>query len=207
VKRFGITAVLLCACLSANAGGGGEQQEKVLLLIRHGGSADIRFMIQEEVEVMQGLLREAGFEVRVATQSGEIISWMDTVLLRPDLRLADVRIEKFAGVVMPCIAKGMGHAELEEIALVRKAAERNLPIAAQRGAVIILGEAGLLEGKKYAFDLNESSRFSGATCIGPGIVRDGTVITSSHCPYAARYSTSEDGTRELIRLFIAALRE
>ena len=100
--------ILLCACLSANAGGGGEQQEKVLLFIRHGGSADVRFIVQENLNVMQGLLREARFEVLVATHSGETISWVDIELLKPDLRLADVRIDEFAGVVMPCMPKGRG---------------------------------------------------------------------------------------------------
>jgi putative intracellular protease/amidase len=218
LRNFGIAAVLLwaclCACLSTNAGAGREPQEKVLLFIRHGWSMDIRFMVREEVEVMKALLREAGFEPLVATSSGETISWVDTELLEPDLRLADVRIDKFAGVVLPCMAKGWVHAEPEEIALVKSAAEHNLPIAAQRGAIVILGEAGLLEGREYAFDPNElgiARRFfpgAGATCVGPGVVRDGTVITSSHCPYAARhYGPEKDGTRELVRLFIAALRE
>jgi putative intracellular protease/amidase len=136
---------------------------------------------------------------------------VDTELLEPDLRLADVRIDRFAAVVLPCMAKGWGHAEPEEIDLVKKAAKQNLPIAAQRGAIIILGEAGLFDGRKYAFDPNEltaARRFPGATCVGPGVVPDGSVITSSHCPYAARYYGPEkDGTRELVRLFIAALRE
>jgi putative intracellular protease/amidase len=46
----------------------------VLLFIRHSYSMDIRFMVQEEVEVMKALLREEGFEPFVATSSGETIS-------------------------------------------------------------------------------------------------------------------------------------
>ena len=162
-------------------------------------------MVQQEVGVMISMLEEAGFKVIVATDSGEPISWVKSELLKPDLKLADVQVNDYVGIIMPCMAKGTwGHADPEEIVLVKEAVPQGIPIAAQRGAIIILAEAGVLEGKKYAFT---DHRFKGAIYSGQGVIRDGNIITSSHCPYAARYYGADDGTPELTKLFIETIKD
>ena len=204
MKRFIILGLVLVLGISLHANG---NKERVLLFIRHGGSADIEYMVQQEVGVMMRMLEEAGFKVIVATDSGEPIKDLITKskLLKPDLKLADVRINDYVGIIMPCMAKGTwGHADPEEIVLVKEAVPQGIPIAAQRGAIIILAEAGVLEGKKYAFT---DHRFKGAIYSGQGVIRDGNIITSSHCPNAARYYGADDGTPELTKLFIEAIKD
>ena len=197
MKRFIILGLVLVLGISLHAKG---NKEKVLLFIRHGSSADIEYMVQQEVGVMMRMLEEAGFKVIVATDSGEPIKDLITKskLLKPDLKLADVRINDYVGIIMPCMAKGRySQPTPEEISLVKEALAQGKPIAAQRWASSILGEAGVLEDKKCALPFGEFE----------GVIQDGNIITSSYCPYAARYYGTDDGTPELTKLFIETLKD
>ena len=184
----------------------------MLLFIRHGRSEDFEFMFQQEVGVMTTILEEARFKVVISTDSGEPVEYYsfssrEYKLFKPDKKLADIEVGDYVGVIMPCMAKGSdGHADPEEISLVKDAVAHGKPIAAQRGAIIILGEAGALEGKKYAFK-NPYPRFKGALYSGTGVIRDGKIITSAICPNAARYYGDPDGTPELVELFVEAIKE
>jgi len=188
-----------------------EHKPKVLLFIRKGFSHDIELMLTQEVGVMTSMLEEAGFEVIVATASGESIE-APTTKLMPDLELADVKVNDYAGIIMPCMAKGdmfFGwHASPEEISLVKEAVAQGKPVAAQRGAIVILAEAGALVGKKYTYDrdLQSFDSFVGAIYSGDGVIRDGNIATSTNCPYMARYGY-DDGTSELTKIFIETIKD
>ena len=121
MKRYIIVGLVLVLGFSLYAEG---SKEKVLLFIRHGDSANINFMVREEVGVMTSMLEEAGFKVIVATDSGVPIKDLSgkSKLLKPDLKLADVRFNDYVGIIMPCMAKGMNvQADPEEISLVKEA--------------------------------------------------------------------------------------
>jgi hypothetical protein len=197
MKRFVFLSLVLILGFSSYANG---NTEKVLLFIRHGKSVDLEFMIDQEVDVMTSMLEEAGFKVIVATDSGVPIEYycyssQKLELLKPDLKLADVRVSDYVGIIMPCMAYGeFVKPHPEEISLVTEAVALGLPIAAQHGAVHILVKAGALEGKEYAFKFG-------------GVIQDGTIITSSHCPNAARFYEEADRTTELTERFIRTLKE
>ncbi len=188
-----------------------EQESKVLLFIRKGFCYDTEPMLNKEVYVMTGMLEEAGFEIIVATASGEIIEARTTKLI-PDLELANVKVNDYVGIIMPCMAKGDvfsgWHASPEEILLVKEAVAQGKPVAAQRGAIVILAEAGALVGKKYVYDrdLQFFDSFVGAIYSGDGVVRDGNIATSTNCPYMARYGY-DDGTSELTKIFIETIKD
>jgi len=188
-----------------------EHKPKVLLFIRKGFCYDIELMLTQEVGVMTSMLEEAGFEVIVATALGEPIKAQTTKLM-PDLELADVKVNDYVGIIMPCMAKGdmfLGwHASPEEILLVKEAVAQGKPVAAQRGAIVILAEAGALVGKKYTYDrdLQFFDSFVGAIYSGEGVIRDGNIITSTNCPYIARYGY-DDGTSELTKIFIETIKD
>jgi protease I len=205
MKRFIILGFVLVLGFSLYANG---NKEKVLLFIRHGDSEAIESMLQQEVDVMISMLKEAGFKVIVATGSGEPIKdgSGQTTLLKPDLKLADVRVNDYVGIIMPCMAKGKRPDDPEEISLVKEAVAQGKPVAAQHSAIFILAHAGVLEGKKYTFP-NNIFRGRGAIYSGKGVVRDGYIITSAICPNAARYYGEADGTSELTKLFIEAISE
>jgi len=165
-------------------------------------------MLKEEVGVMTSMLEEAGFEVIVATASGEPIKAQTTELI-PDLKLADVKVNDYVGIIMPCMAKGavpLWHASPQEISLVKEAVAQGKPIAAQQGAIIILAEAGVLVGKEYTYYFDPqggNNSFVGAIYSGVGVIQDGNIATSSNCPYLA----FGDGTSELTKLFIETIKD
>ena len=190
-----------------------EHKPKVLLFIRKGFCYDIELMLTQEVGVMTSMLEETGFEVIVATASGEPIEAKTTKLI-PDLELADIKVNDYVGIIMPCMAKGdmfLGwHASPEEILLVKEAVAQGKPVAAQRGAIVILAEAGALVGKKYTNYTEPSfliDSFVGAIYSGEGVIRDGNIITSSNCPYAAKHHGYDDGTSELTEIFIETIKD
>jgi len=188
-----------------------KQKPKVLLFIRKGICHNIELMLKEEVGVMTSMLEEAGFEVIVATASGEPIEAQTTKLM-PDLELADIKVNDYVGIIMPCMAKPDWQASPEEILLVKEAVAQGKPIAAQYGAIFILAEAGVLVGKKYTYFFDphwgvKYKSFVGAIYSGVGVIRDGNIITSANCPYAARYYGRDDGTSELTKLFIETIKD
>jgi len=190
-----------------------EHKPKVLLFIRKGISYDTEYMLKEEVGVMTSMLEEAGFEVIVATVSGEPIK-IQARKFMPDLELADVKVNDYVGIIMPSMAKGgvwLGwHASPEEILLVKEAVAQGKPIAAQKDAVVILAEAGVLVGKKYAAYTEPGfliESFAGAIYSGEGVIRDGNIITSSNCPYSVKLYGRDDGTSELTKIFIETIKD
>ena len=196
-----------------------ESRPKVLLIPREGYSLDIELMLNEEVRLMSRMLRRAGFVVKVATASGNpIVS--PTRDLKPDMRLADVKKEDYVGFMMPCMAVGGipgPPIAPEAIAIVKHAVAEGKPVAAQFGSVIILAQAGVLKGKKYAFlsaPLKPAPwrkitdpRFVDAIYSGRGVVQDGNIITSGTCPVVEQLSGFPHGTTELTQAFIDELKK
>ncbi len=183
---------------------------KVLLFIRGDGlkSYDLELMLTKEVGVMKEILEQSGFEVAVASVSGEsIVAGSNS--LKPDLKLDEVSIADYAGFILPCMADS-GSAAPEADAMVKKAAAAGKPVAAQYGAVWILAKAGVLKGKKYATfdedDVNEDPDFKDAVYSGQGVIQDGNIITSGICPFMAKTRVLQDGTPELIRMLIEAIK-
>ena len=187
-----------------------QDTPKVLLYIRGDGlkSYDLELMLTKEVGVMKEILEQSGFEVAVATVSGDLIS-ADSTNLKPDLKLDDVSIADYAGFILPCMADS-GSAAPEADAMVKKAAAAGKPVAAQYGAVWILAKAGVLKGKKYAtfdeVDVNEDPDFKDAVYSGQGVIQDGNIITSGICPFMAKMRELQDGTPELTQTLIEASR-
>ena len=187
---------------------------KILLLIRKGTPiCDVDFMLKQEVGVMISMLKEAGFKVIVASYSGEPIEGK-TQKLKPDLKIAAVNVNDYVGIIIPCFSRGSlsygWHASPEAISLVKEAVAQGKPAAAQKGSIIILAEAGVLVGKRYA-NLSDAQyrndSFKGAIYGGKGVIKDGNIITSSHCPIIVGYYGGEDGTPQLTKIFIETIKE
>jgi len=195
----------------------GQSSSKVLMVAREGYSADLDLMLKMEVGVMTLLLKNAGFEVDVASTSGQSILG-PTQKIEKVARLSEINLDKYVGVIMPCMAVGMfpgPPVSPEAVAVVKKALSDGKPVAAAANASIILAEAGLLQGKKYAYITDPlkttqawprtDPRFVGAVYSGPGVVQDGKIITSGVCPTLERNSGMQSGTVELTQKFIAAI--
>jgi putative intracellular protease/amidase len=200
-------AAILCS--SAPAFAIGNEAPKVLLFVRD-GSREPELMLTEEVGVMKRMLEASGFEVDVATESGEPMRAGSAELVS-NLRIRDAVASKYDGIALPCMAPGAEHAvSPEALAIVKAFVTEGKPILAARGSVAVLAQAGGLEGKKYAFasevDLKKQPAFAGGHYQGTGVVRDGNVSTSGVCPLSAKTSPVPDGTEEVTRNFIESLK-
>ena len=158
-------------------------------------------MLTKEVGVMMSMLEEAGFEVVVASGSAQPLV-AQTTTLQPDLKLADVDVSDYVGVIVPCLALGYSGSPATTVEMVRQAVSEGTPVAAQRSAVLTFARAGVLAGRQYASWEDHSPE---GDFVGLGVVQDGIIITSGVCPYAARAYGGRDGTPELTQKLIDAL--
>jgi len=223
MRKISILAIMvtLAVVISFSSQAFGQSGSKVLMIPREGYSQDLDYMIKAEVGVMLVLLKNAGFKVDIATPSGPTSGLAilgPTQKLEKTLRLADINVNSYVGVIMPCMAVGAfpgPPVSPETVAIVKKALADGKPVAAPFGSVIILAEAGLLKGKKYAFardplktDENwklTDPRFVDAIYSGPGVVQDGKIITSGVCPSIERLWGLPNKTVELTQTFIKAI--
>ncbi len=195
----------------------GQSGRKILMIPREGYSSDLDLMIKMEVGVMNILLKRAGFEVDIASTSGQPILG-PTQKIEKVMRLSEINLDNYVGIIMPCMAVGGfpgAPVSPQTVAVIKKALSDGKPVAASNGAVIILAEAGLLKGKKYAFPRDPlktderfkltDPRFIDAIYSGPGVVEDGKIITSGNCPNIEKAYGMQNGTVGLTQKFIAAI--
>jgi len=208
-----IKETLMSAAEDASGAGSaaGDDAKKVFMYVPD-GSRDLELMLAQEVGVMLQVLEEAGYPVDIATADDQAMS-SDSMTLAPTKKLADVDIDEYAGVILPCMAPPLFETRIpaEVAELLEEAVARKMPIAASRGSVVALARAGGLKGRKYSFagpvDTSEHPEFAGGTYLGTGVVRDGNISTSAICPLAAKALGEADKTAELTQSFIACLAE
>jgi putative intracellular protease/amidase len=225
MRKIGIfvTVMLLfvASVISISSQAFGQSGSKVLMIPREGYSQDLDYMLKAEVGVMLLLLKNAGFGVDIATPSGPTSGLAilgPTQKMEKTLRLADINVNNYVGVIMPCMAVGAfpgPPVSPETVAIVKKALADAKPVAAAANSSILLAEAGLLKEKKYAYwrdplktDENwklTDPRFGGAIYSGPGVIQDGKIITSGVCPWIERAMGLPNNTVELTQTFIKAI--
>ncbi len=177
---------------------------KVLVIVKE-NSSELEFMLTKEVAVITDTLEQSGFEAVVASASGQPMVTAATTLT-PDLKLKDVKVVDYAGFIIPCM---MAPEVPNVAAIVKEAVAEGKPVAAQVSSVLILAEAGVLSGKKYAFITEERaaehSTLKDAMYGGHGVVQDGKIITSGVCPVGAKRRGLQDGTTKMTETLITEL--
>ena len=192
---FALTLMVLCFVVA-------QEKGKVLMIVNEAQSEDLEFMLTKEVAVMKDLLQKSGFEVVVSTGSNKVLE-AGEASLKPDLKLSDVNISEYKGLIMPCMATN-NTLPPEAFEIIKEAVAMGIPLAAQTGAVMNLGRSGVLKGKKYGAPKGWPA-FEGAIYSGEEIIQDGTIITSAICPYMAKDREQPDGTIKLTEALIAEL--
>jgi putative intracellular protease/amidase len=177
---------------------------KILLFIKE-GSTQLEYMLTNEVGKMSEIIKQSGFEVTIATISGEVLK-SGSVTVKPDLKLSEVNIDEYSGVIIPCMTLDLATPEM--IAFVKTAIDKGKPIAAQAGSVTLLANAGILNGKKYAYnhDASTETDFESGIYSGTGVVQDGIIITSGTCPWIAKETGWQDGTPKLTQTLIETIK-
>lgn len=196
-KLWPLFTCFLLAYPMAHAAGKG----RILLLALEHPDA---LLIRKEVKPMMERLQQAGFTVVIASEHAAPIGSGET-LLRPDLPFSQVVISRYVGVVVPCMesAKAQDNLPIPQpvLKILKAAAARKLPIAAQDLGVTALGMAGLLRGRAYAADADRPDPTFGGSFKGRGVVTDGRVVTSGECPAVS----ATPGTHELMTQFLRLL--
>jgi len=206
------TLVLIAAALLPSSSGiaYADDSQRVFMYVRD-GSRDLNLMLTEEVGVMRKMLEDAGYVVDIATPADEPMV-AETVTLAPTVKLDEVDIANYAGVILPCMAPAAGHSVPAQVdAIAEQAVALGKPFAASRGSVVTLARAGGITDREYAFaaavDSVERPEFAGGTFLGTGVVRDGNINTAGICPLASRSLDLPDGTVGLTQSFIRSLRD
>ena len=225
MKKISLFAiiVILAGIISFSPQAFGQGSKKVLMIPREGYSRDLDLMLKMEVGVMISLLKNAGIEVDVATTSGQpILGTTEKIEMDKVMQLSAIKLENYAGVIMPCMAVGAfpgPPVSPETVTIVKKALAEGKPVAASTFSVTILAEAGVLKGKKYAYSRDPlktekswgkfggtDQRFVDAIYSGPGVIQDGNIITSGACPWMERVGGGlQSKTVELTQTFIKAI--
>lgn len=205
MKRVFLTVFLISMLVSCK-----ESIPKVLLFIED-NSTDLGYMLTHEVGKMSELLKQSGFEVTIATISGEVLK-TDSITVTPNIKLSEVNTNEYSGFIMPCMATQDTIVTSGEINFVKKVINEGKPIAAQTGGVLILAKAGVLNGKKFAYPKNDYdspdmfTEFKSGIYSGSGVVQDGNIITSGICPMTAKVTGAHDGTAELTQKLIQEIK-
>jgi hypothetical protein len=186
------------------------ESQKVFMFVRE-GSRDLDLMLKEEVSVMQQMLENAGYAVDIATPADEPMV-AATITLTPTVKLADVDIANYAGVILPCMAPAEGSPIPAKVdAIAEQAVAMGKPFAASRGSVETLAKAGGINDREYAYagavDIAKRPEFAHGKFLGTGVVRDGNINTAGICPLASRSLNLPDGTVGLTQSFIESLNE
>ena len=124
------------------------------------------------------------------------------IIIKRNITFLFIINSDFIPFIFPC-CMGIGTAVVkpEEVAIAKQAVAMGKPVAAQRKGVVILSNAGVLEGKRHAYSTGQG------IYVKEGVVQDGNIITSTYCPGAADYYGKDDGTSQLTRLFIEAIKD
>ncbi len=201
---------ILAGIAVAGSGIALADEDTVLMFVRD-GSRDLQLMLEEEVLLMKNMLEAEGYKVEIATNDGTDLS-AGSVSVAVDHKIADVSMDNFGGIALPCMAPPPGSAlEDKVVELVRAAAAANKSIAASRGSVAFVAEAGALQDRRFAFassaSLDSLPSFRDGTFVGTGTETDGVITTNGICPLASRSLNEPDGTADMIRSFIRTLNE
>jgi len=152
----------------------------------------------EEYFTTKKILEEAGLRVVTASRlKGKKVTGMLGGTVVPDITLAEVNLEEYAGVVF---VGGSGaavyFADEKALGLAREAAKRGLVTGAICIAPSILANAGVLKGRRATVFPSEKKNLAakGARCLDRHVVTDEKIVTADG-PGAA-----EEFARALVRL-------
>lgn len=135
----------------------------------------------EEIEAVTTLdiLRRAGIDIlSVSVTGSEYVTGSHKITIKTDILFEDIK----SAADMMILPGGPGHTALLKhkglITLLRKQYDENKFIAAICAAPSVLGQIGLLKGKKAVCYPSYEPKLVGAEIIDNPVVSDGNIITS-----------------------------
>ena len=212
MRRLVLFVILLALAVPALAlaQAAPRQGGKVLLVIRDTSAPDPMagdVPVVGEAGVMKDTLQRAGYQVDIASPTGE--PWgAPGHMLNVDRKLKDIKAADYQAIVIPCLAIDSTALHPDLDAVIKAAVRQGRIIAAQNVGVAMLDEAGALAGKTFAISDEAAKSIKTGTRSGTGVVKDGRIITSGICPTMAKLrGGAVDGTPELMETLLAELKQ
>lgn len=137
----------------------------------------------EEIEglTVVDLVRRAGIEIEMISVSGEKnVTGSHKIAFQTDVSKADADFASYDGIVLPGGMPGTTHLMEDDTVnrVIKEFATSGKLVAAICAAPSVLGNAGLLEGKKATCYPSVESKLTGADFVTDPVAKDGNIITS-----------------------------
>ena len=138
----------------------------------------------EEIEAISilDILRRAGINVASVSISGDLrVLGAHSIAVEADCLYPDIDFSQAEMLILPGGMPGTKNLNVHEglKAAIMDFAHTGKPLAAICAAPMILGQLGLLEGKKATCYPGNEVHLKGATLSEYGVVQDGNIITAS----------------------------
>ncbi len=202
LRIFLLILVLLTSLAGCNQVKTNNNQVLLVLAEQSTEAQNTDYMLKFEVNTMVDMLKKAGFDPVLASPTGLPIGSFHKIT--PDMKLADVKVEEYAGVIFPCMeADFVSPYYPEPLQIAQKAAALKKPIAAQDHGIFTLSAAGVMDGKQYALSIefHDQGLVPYGIYKGKDVVQDGNIFTSGFCPWADN-ANNLGRTKELTQKFI-----
>ena len=137
----------------------------------------------EEIEglTVVDLVRRAGIEIEMISVSGEKnVTGSHKIAFQTDVSRADADFASYDGIVLPGGMPGTTHLMEDDTVnrVIKEFATSGKLVAAICAAPSVLGNAGLLEGKKATCYPGVEGKLTGADFVTDPVTKDGNIITS-----------------------------
>lgn len=137
----------------------------------------------EEIEglTVVDLVRRAGIEIEMISVSGEKnVTGSHKIAFQTDVSKADADFASYDGIVLPGGMPGTTHLMEDDTVnrVIKEFATSGKLVAAICAAPSVLGNAGLLEGKKATCYPGVEGKLTGADFVTDPVAKDGNIITS-----------------------------
>ena len=137
----------------------------------------------EEIEglTVVDLVRRAGIEIEMISVSGEKnVTGSHKIAFQTDVSKADADFASYDGIVLPGGMPGTTHLMEDDTVnrVIKEFATSGKLVAAICAAPSVLGNAGLLEGKKATCYPGVEGKLTGADFVTDPVANDGNIITS-----------------------------
>ena len=137
----------------------------------------------EEIEglTVVDLVRRAGIEIEMISVSGEKnVTGSHKITFQTDVSKADADFASYDGIVLPGGMPGTTHLMEDDTVnrVIKEFATSGKLVAAICAAPSVLGNAGLLEGKKATCYPGVEGKLTGADFVTDPVAMDGNIITS-----------------------------
>lgn len=147
---------------------------------------------ETEAVVPLDMIRRAEIPIQTVGVTGNLVTGAHGITVAADISLADIKTEDLTGVILPGGMPGTLNLQKNEavIGLLKHCAEHGKLMAAICAAPMVLGDLGLLDGKKAVCFPGFEDHLEGAVLQNCAVMRDGNYITATGAGAALEFGAA-----------------